>query len=56
MMIYRLGLPSMLLAAVSALAAESPPLRVVRQEGVVEIDNGLVKARFSAGNDGVKQE
>ena len=45
-----------MLLAVSALAAESPPLHEARKDGVVEIDNGLVKARFTAGTDGVKQE
>ena len=34
----------------------SAPLRVIRSQAVVEIDNGLVKARFSAGKDGVKQD
>ena len=42
--------------AVSPLAAESPPVRMTRAEGVVEIDNGLVKARFTTDKDGVKQE
>ena len=56
MITYLLLLPSMLLAAVSALAADSPPLRVARKAGVVEIDNGLIKARFTPGKDGVKQE
>ena len=45
------------LSLVSAVAAaKSPPLRVARTEGVVEIENGLVKARISTGKDGVKQE
>lgn len=45
-----------MLFAVSPLAAEPPPVRVTRAEGLVEIDNGLVKARFTTGKDGVKQE
>ncbi len=36
--------------------SDLPPLRVQRRGGLVEMDNGLVKARFTAGNDGVKQE
>ncbi|MCE9556346.1 MAG: hypothetical protein K8T91_23605, partial [Planctomycetes bacterium] len=44
-----------------ALLAESPPVRVVRAKNAdeietVEIDNGLVKARFTTGQDGVKQQ
>ncbi len=45
-----------LLTITALAAAQTPPVRVVRTAGVVEIDNGLVKARFSAGMDGVKQE
>ncbi len=45
------------LGLVGAVAgAEPPPLHVTGAAGVVEIDNGLVKARFTAGKDGVKQE
>ena len=40
----------------AAASEKLPPLRVQRREGCVEMDNGLVKARFTAGNDGVKQE
>ncbi len=45
------------LSFVSPLAvAKSPPLRIARTESVVEIDNEFVKARFTAGKHGVKQE
>lgn len=45
-------------AANDAAAASEKllPLRVLRREGFAEMDNGLVKARFTAGKDGVKQE
>ncbi|MCX6926281.1 MAG: hypothetical protein NT154_24200 [Verrucomicrobia bacterium] len=51
-----LSLAAAIATAVSSPAAASAPLHVARKQGVVEIDNGLVKARFSSGKDGVKQE
>ena len=42
--------------AVPAQAAENSSLRVKHREGLVEFNNGLVKARFIASKDGVKQE
>jgi hypothetical protein len=45
-----------ILFPVSALAAEPPPMHVVRSVGLVEIDNGLVKARFTTGRDGLQQQ
>ena len=56
MIIYLLLLAAVMGPAVSGLAAESPPLRLTRSEGVVEIDNGLVKARFTTAKNGLKQE
>jgi hypothetical protein len=64
---FFLTLAALLLPPLAALAAagqapaaddiaNSPPLHVIRSGGVVEIDNGLAKARFTAGKDGVKQE
>lgn len=52
---------AMLLAAATGLVcspavAQSPPLRVMRGAGRVEIDNGLVKARFTADRAGLEQE
>jgi len=49
-------LVAVLLGGQQVLLAESSPVRVTRAEGVVEIDNGLVKARFSVDKNGVKQE
>ncbi|MCE9553712.1 MAG: hypothetical protein K8T91_10125 [Planctomycetes bacterium] len=40
----------------TAVGAEPPRVSVTRAAGTVEIDNGLVKARFTADKDGVKQE
>ena len=48
--------PWFLLFAVSLVAAEPPPVRVARTDDVVEVDNGLVKARFTVDAYGVKQE
>jgi len=42
--------------SLSIPAAELPPVPIVRTGGVVEIENGLVKARFIPGDDGIKQE
>jgi hypothetical protein len=39
-----------------ALATESPPVRVARGRDTIEIDNGLVKARFTTSVRGVRQE
>jgi len=53
----RMALIGALMAcAVSTAAAEAPRLRVHRAAGAVEIDNGLVKARFTRDRDGVRQE
>ena len=56
MCVHRLVAAVTVFLATGLLVAEEPPFRVVRGEGAVEIDNGLVKARFTTGNDGVKQE
>lgn len=48
---------TLVLSLAGAVAeAAPPPLRVTRSAGAVEIDNGLVKARFTTEKDGVKQE
>ena len=45
-----------LTAVLPAAADRTPGLHVIHGKDVVEIDNGLVKARFTTGPDGVKQE
>jgi len=49
-------LAGILLAAALPVMAEPPPLRVKQGEGMVELDNGLVLARFTAVGHGLKQE
>lgn len=49
-------LAAVLLGSRQVLLAASSPVRVTRAEGVVEIDNGMVKARFTIDKNGVKQE
>ena len=56
MCVFRLAAAVTMFLPTGLLLAEESPLRVVRGEGAVEIDNGLVKARFTMGSHGVKQE
>lgn len=52
----QLAVVAITLLATSLLPADEPSLHVTRGEGTVEIDNGLVKGRFTKDAEGVKQE
>ena len=52
----RLLVVGLLVQAASLALAEPPPLRVKQGEGIVEVDNGLVKARLTVAENGLKQE
>ena len=53
---YPLAVAGLALLAGSLAMAGPPPLRVTQTKSVVEVNNGLVKARFTTAPDGIRQE
>ncbi len=57
---YRFKIVFMILSFMSAIlvlsAEQQPKVQVNQSKNVIEIDNGLVKARFTSGDGGVMQE